>query len=179
MSDKKRYEVQIGNSSYIIRSARTKEETDSIVDYVNTEIEAAKKSIKYNNPSMVATLACLNIADNLFTIKEDFNKVTSQEDTDHELLENFQEKYQQTLYQLASMEEELQSLRNKQREEDEKYLALEEEKERYRLELNKRMRDFEKSGQELQDLRDKLIAQEAETLKVYKQLQEAIKNSGK
>ena len=51
------------------------------------------------------------------------------------------------------------------------------EKEKFILELNKRMRDFEKSNQEIESLRDKLLEQEKETLRAYRQLQEALRRS--
>ena len=55
--------------------------------------------------------------------------------------------------------------------------SMTEEKEKFRLELNKRMRDFDKSNQDIENLRNKLLEQEKETLKAYRQLQEAMRRS--
>ncbi|NLW52476.1 MAG: cell division protein ZapA [Tissierellia bacterium] len=177
MSDKNRYEVQIGESSYIIRSSRTKQETDEIVNYVNEEIEKAEKSIRYKNPAMSATLACLNIADSAFTSRENYLNLKRDCEIPMRDYEPLRVRYENIVEKHKDSDAVIESLNVKILDLKTQLESMTDEKEKFRLELNKRMRDFEKSNQEIESLRDKLLEQEKETLRAYRQLQEALRRS--
>lgn len=171
--DKNRYEVVIGDNTYTIKTNRTKEDTDKIVDYVNEEIEKADQSIRYKNPSFSATLACLNIADRLFSSNEDFDNLQKSQNIPKEENERLKQENESLRQDLDSSQDKFERLEQDLEAKKEELQALMSEKEKYRLELERRVREFEKSDSEIQKLRDQLLEQEKETLQVYKMLQEA------
>lgn len=177
MSDKNRYEVEIGESSYIIKSSRTKEETDEIVKYVNDELEKAENSIKYRNPAMSATLACLNIADSAYTARENYLNLKRDCELPMRDYEPLKVRYENIVNKHRDTDSFIESLNIKVLDLETQLESMTEEKEKFRLELNKRMRDFDKSNQDIENLRNKLLEQEKETLKAYRQLQEAMRRS--
>lgn len=171
--DKNRYEVVIGDNTYTIKTNRTKEETDKIVDYVNEEIEKADQSIRYKNPSFSATLACLNIADRLFSSNEEFINLQNSKVLPFEENERLKEENENLKKLIDENYIEIKSLKDMINSSKERFEDLHSEKERYRLELDRRVRDFEKSDSQIQKFRDQLLDQEKETLRLYKMLQEA------
>lgn len=177
MADKNRYDVEIGNNNYVLKTKRSKEETDAIVKYVDTELESAENQLKYRNPAMHATLACLNIADTLFSISreyDDLKKKSSEPMKDYEPLKN---KYQDLLTRANNSDQKISSLNARIEMLGKEKKGIEAERDKYKNQLEKQDDDSKKSIEEIRFLRESLIEQEKETLSVYKQLQEVLKRS--
>ncbi|MGF0040502.1 cell division protein ZapA [Peptoniphilaceae bacterium SGI.131] len=175
--EKNRYSVQIGNNSYILVTPLSKEETDQIVEYVNKMIDKASKSIHYRNPAMFATLACLNIADELYNQKKEFNNLKEAAEEPIREYSPLKEKYEAKLDEYKDFEDKLKGLDYKLKglEKDLNLTSL--DRDRYKLELDRQIKESEKSKLALEDLRNKLIEQEKQTLIARKQLQEALRRS--
>lgn len=85
--DKNRFEVEIDGNSYLLKTDKSKEDTDKIVELVEEKILDAKKTIKYRNPVMQSILACLNMADDLFETKTQLLRL---EKVSNEAIKNYE-----------------------------------------------------------------------------------------
>lgn len=178
MADKNRYDVKIGNNNYVLKTKRSKEETDAIVKYVDTELESAKEQLKYRNPAMHATLACLNIADTLYSISHEYDELRKNSYLPMKEYAPLKEKYDDMLtrehnsdQKISTLEQRISLLQNQVEE-------LLKERDGLKKELDKEHEDMTKYTDRIQFLKNKLIEQEKETLIAYKQLQEANRRSG-
>lgn len=178
MGDKNRYDVQIGTNNYVLKTTRSKEETDSIVKYVDAEIESASKQLRYKNPAMHATLACLNIADTLFDISREYDSLKKKAEEPLREYEPLMEKYMDIENNSKNSQQIIDSLNQQIRELEEKLNVVQLDRDNFKLELDRQINASQRSKEEIGDLRNKLLEQERQTLVANKQLQEAIKNSG-
>lgn len=170
--DKNSFEVQINGNTYVLKTERSREETDKIVNYVDREIEKAKKSVKYRNPSMYSTLACLNIADKLYDIEIRHKRLI---DETKEPLENYnplKEEYESYKQTHKNIDDNVKILESKVNDLEEKLDNMSKDRERYRNELDRQTKLSEKEKSDNEHLRNMLLEQEKETLQAYKQIQE-------
>lgn len=175
--DRNRYEININGNNYLLKTERSKEETDKIVNYVNKEIEKANKSLsnKYINPAMSATLACLNIADDLYRVGREFEQLRelSKEPLEKyeplkDEFENYKEKHKDTDLKISELEQKLQNLENSIK-------LLTTDRDKYKLELDRQNNMVKKAKDDNEILRNNLLEQEKMTLQAKKQLQELLK----
>lgn len=178
MADKNRYDVKIGNNNYVLKTKRSKEETDAIVKYVDAELDSAKKQLNYRNPAMHATLACLNIADTLYSISHEYDELKKNSYTPMKEYGPLKEKYEDILVKEHNSNQKLSTLQQRISLLENQVKDLQNEKDNLKNKLDKEHEDLTKYTDRIQFLKDKLIEQENETLIAYKQLQEAIKKSG-
>lgn len=175
--DRNRYEININGNNYLLKTERSKEETDKIVNYVNKEIEKANKSLsnKYINPTMSATLACLNIADDLYRVGREFEQLRelSKEPLEKyeplkDEFENYKEKHKDTDLKISELEQKLQNLENSIK-------LLTTDRDKYKLELDRQNNMVKKAKDDNEILKNNLLEQEKMTLQAKKQLQELLK----
>lgn len=62
--------VTIGSNEYVLKSARPNAEMQQIVEHVRKKVEEAGTHNSRMNPTMQATLAAINIADELFELRK-------------------------------------------------------------------------------------------------------------
>lgn len=178
MAGKNRYKVRIGNDNYVLRTERSEEETDQIVKYVDTEIESARNQLKYRNQTMHVTLACLNIADTLYSISHDYDDYKKEAEEPMREYWKLKEKHED-LKEKASYHFKMAEGLKKQLKSLERELEnIKEEREIYKLELEDLRKLINADKEEVSQLKDKLIEEEKKTLAVYKQLQEVMNRSG-
>lgn len=177
--EKNSYTVQIGANNFVLKTTRTKEETDKIVSYVDKMIELAKEAINYRNPTMHATFACINIADELYSMKKDFEELKKISDLPMKEYEPLKEK-------LEKYKEDSQDVENAKKELNYKISQLQNElkiktldRDRFKLELDRQVKSVEQYKLEIEDLRNKLMEQEKQTLIAKKQLQEKVRIESK
>ncbi|MDO5026993.1 MAG: cell division protein ZapA [Tissierellia bacterium] len=178
MVDRNSYEVQIGNDNYLLRTKRSKEETDKIVKYVDTELKAAKKQLKYRNPAMHATLACLNIADTLYSISHDYDQLKKDSDLPMKEYGPLKLKYEDLLIRENNGHQKIAALEKRVAQMQEQIEELDEKNKQLEQARDKNQDEVSKYKERIEFLTDKLVDQEKETLSAYKQLQEAINRSG-
>lgn len=174
--DKNRYEFEINGNSYVLKTERSKEETDSIVKYVDNEIKKSKSNLKYRNPSMYATLACLNIADDLYDLElkhKNLLKISKIPLENYEPLKNEFDNYRETH---KNIDENVKNLENKVKELESILTNITNERDKFKLELDRQISLAEKGKVDNDNLRNRLLEQEKETLKAQKQIQELIKD---
>ena len=174
MEKMNRYTVELGNNSYVLKSNRSREETDHIVRYVDKEIKKAEINISKRNPTMVATLAALNIADEYYNVLKDHEHLKEVASVPIEEYEPLKENYEKTLRFNKLLKEE-----NDQLKKEIKDLKLQVEltsldRDNFKLELDRKITSSDKMKFHLEDLMEKLKQQEKETLLAKKQLQENI-----
>lgn len=174
---KNSYEININGNNYLLKTERSKEETDKIVNYVDREIEKANNSLlnKYINPTMSATLACLNIADDLYRVGKEFEnlKEISKEPLEkyeplRDEFEEYKEKHKDADQKIADLLEKLDKL-----ETSIELLTIDRDK--YKLELDRQNNIVKKAKEDNEILRSNLLEQEKLTLQTKKQLQELLK----
>lgn len=177
MEGKNRYDVRIGTNNYVLKTTRSKEETDSIVKYVDAEIESASEQLKYKNPAMHATLACLNIADTLFDISNEYDKLKKLAEEPMREYIPLKQKYDNISTISQSHDNKINELNEKIEFLEEKLKVVELDRDNYKLELDRQINSSQKDKETVDNLRNKLMQQEKQTLAAYKQLQEATRNS--
>jgi cell division protein ZapA len=64
--------VEIDSETYTIKSDIPPNEVQRLADYVNLKIQEIKSKAKEMPSIRIAVLACLNIAEELFTVKRQF-----------------------------------------------------------------------------------------------------------
>lgn len=176
MADRNRYEVKIGDDFYTLKTLHTKEETDVIVNYVNQEMSQARSQLNYRNPVMHATLACLNIADDLFNTKDELNKLTEEAKIPMAQFEPLSRRFEHAEYELKRANQEINDLKESLASQKQALEKAEHDKRQAQESLDNYLKTQKDSKSEIAYLRQKLIEQEKETLQAYKQLQEAQKH---
>lgn len=174
--DRNSFEYQIDGNTFLLRSDRSRDETDIIVAYVAGQIAEAKDSIKYQNKAMYSTLAALNIANQLYDLEKDHRNL---QEMSKEPLENYEplkneyasykEQHKESDQLISQLKDKISSL-----EKDLQHSNVEREK--YKLELDRQQNLAQKSEKEVDDLRYKLLEQEKLTLQANKQVQEILRN---
>lgn len=177
MVDKNRYDVKIGNNNYVLKTKRSKEETDAIVKYVDTELESAKVQLKYRNPAMHATLACLNIADTLYSISKEYDDLKIRAEGPLKDFEPLKLRCEELESRVNNDQQRLSSYQEKINLLEQRNLEVEKERDAYKAELDKNHAELDKYKEQIEFLRNRLIDQENESLQAYKQLQEVLKTS--
>lgn len=170
--ERNKYEFQIDGNSFILKTFRSKEETDRIVNYVNNHIERAKKSIKYNNKAMYATLACLNIADDLYDTKIEFNKLKKEA---KEPMENYgpvKEKFED----MKENSTNIKDLKERVAKLEKDLSRATNQRDSYKSELESKEKQEQKYKSQVEDLRSKLYKQEQINLQANKKLQQLLKD---
>lgn len=178
MADKNSYEVQIGNNNYVLRTKRSKEETDKIVKYVDTELKGAKKQLKYRNPAMHATLACLNIADTLYSISHEYEELKKSSDLPMREYGPLRQKYEDMLIREHNANQKIGALEERVNQIQAQLEEVEIERAKLKEIIDNNQDQVSEYEKRIQFLTDKLVDQEKETLSAYKQLQEAVRRSG-
>ncbi|MFM1514213.1 cell division protein ZapA [Helcococcus ovis] len=177
--EKNRYEFQINGNNYVLKTQRSKDETDKIVYYVDSEIKKAKTALNYRNPTMHATLACLNIADDLYSLElkhKELLKISKEPMEKYEPLKNefdeFKELNKDSFEKIQKLEAKVKELEN--------YLNyLTSDRDKFKLELDRQITLSEKDRKDNEYLREKLLEQEKETLHAKKQVQELLNENRK
>lgn len=131
---KYKYDFVIDYNNYVLHTDKSKEESAEIVANVNERIKEARGLIRYNNKVMFATLAAINIADELFTVRNEFNDVKEKAS---EALENYKPLKEQYAH-LYSVYNTTVSTISDIKENNEKY--------------KKRIEELEQSNKNLSDL---------------------------
>lgn len=174
--EKNRYNVQIGINNYLLKTSKSKEETEKIVKYVDEMINQAKETLHYRNPTMHATLACINIADELNTKANELEKLKEISAVPIREYEPLKAEFKRYKEDNAEAEQKMKALIEKvEKLENELRLTIL-DRDRFKLELDRQVKDSERNKIEINDLRNKLLEQEKQTLIAKRQLQEAIKN---
>jgi cell division protein ZapA len=86
------YEISLAGLSLKLKSSHDQETVTQLVDYVNNELAEAMPRTKSGSLQTAALLACLNIADELMTLKLRANKE----------LDRFEKSVHRTLTRLES-----------------------------------------------------------------------------
>ncbi|MEA4849230.1 MAG: cell division protein ZapA [Clostridiaceae bacterium] len=170
MADKKKTAVSIFGTEYVMVAEKSEEYINDLagkVDAIMTEI--AKSNSRYN-PTMVAVLTALNLADELQKSREEYAETA-------EKLENIQGEMQRPFEELNELRQELEAIK-------EQYTKMQGEYTRSQIELGKISREWAKAQEELKDLRceldvsketinevqNKLFENQIELLKAKKEL---------
>lgn len=169
---KYKYDFVIDFNNYVLHTDKSKEESEKIVENVNERIKEARGLIKYNNRVMYATLAAINIADELFSIRNEYNNI---KENASKALENYEPLKEQYSH-LYSVYNTTVSTINDIKESNEKYkkrieeLSLENKKLSSLIEEDKsKVTRLEKENK---DLFDSLFSQEKEIKELKKQITE-------
>lgn len=179
MAGKNRYNVKIGNDKYVLKTDRSEEETDQIVKYVDTEIESAKKQIKYRNQTMHVTLACLNIADTLYSISHDYDAYKREAEEPMREYWGLKAKHEDLKSKASEYFKLADSLRGELKLLKKEIADLKDERDLLKLEVDELTANIDSDKEKVSLLKEKLIEEERKTLSVYKQLQEVMNRSGK
>lgn len=175
MGEKNRYNIKLGKETYNITTFRSKEETDEIVKYVDEEIIKAQNHIRYRNPSMHATLACLNIADKLYEIKSSYNELKKQALIPIREYEPLKRSYENKMHEFNNIEEKTKQLQDQIENLKKELEIITLDRDNYKLELDRKIKASEQMKESVDDLREKLLAQEKITLQANRQIQELIR----
>ena len=172
MAEKNKIGVNIFDSEYVMVTEEPEEYVLKLADQVDKIMrEIAKSNFRYN-PTMVAVLAALNLADTLHKTQEDYAETA-------EKLQAIQGEMQRPFEELNELRQELEAIK-------EQYTKMQSEYTRSQIELGKISREWAKAQEELRDLRceldvsrqtiddvqNKLFENQIELLKTKKELDE-------
>ena len=76
--NKKTVQVQIFGTDYALKSDKDTEHVQSIAKYVDDKLEALAKNTNVKSQTKIAVLVALNIADELFRLRESHEAVQQQ-----------------------------------------------------------------------------------------------------
>jgi cell division protein ZapA len=170
MTEKKKIEVSIFGTEYVMVAEKSEEYVHELADRVDTIMkEIAKSNFRYNS-TMVAVLTALNLADALYKSQEEYRDAS-------EKLMNIQGEMQRPFEELNELRQELEAIK-------EQYTKMQGEYTKSQIELGKISREWAKAQEELKDLRceldvsketindvqNKLFESQIELLKTKKEL---------
>lgn len=175
MSENKKVEVLIDGRNFTIVGSEPREYIRNIASYVDEKItELTDKNNKLSG-TMSATLAAINITDELFKIKLELEKL-EQEAKDP------MEKYDELVAELESSKKLIENLKSEDKEKDIKIKELENEKENILLKVSDNEKVLELKEEELKNnedtiknLQDKVFNSQVELIEIKKELDESLK----
>lgn len=134
-----RIQVTINGDRYVLKSTQTKEEMEKVADHVNQKIREISRSDLRFNKTMQATLAMMNITDDLFAVQEEKEDLAKEKaDLEEEVTalqaENRELKDRIRRQEAASKdrEEDLKALRQNLAQSEDKILLLSKQFQEYR-----------------------------------------------
>ncbi|EHR34644.1 hypothetical protein HMPREF9709_00614 [Helcococcus kunzii ATCC 51366] len=172
--NRNRYEFQINGNNYVLKTERSKEETDKIVRYVDSEIKKAKDIINYRNPAMHATLACLNIADDLYDLEIKHKSLLEESKIPLQNYQPLKDEFDQYKDKHKNVDQDMERLESKVKTLESQLSNITNERDKFKLELDRQISLYEKDKVDKKNLRDKLLEQEKQCLRYQKQIQELI-----
>nr|WP_072514425.1 cell division protein ZapA [Ndongobacter massiliensis] len=115
--------VTIGSNEYVLKSARPNAEMQQIVEHVRNKVEEARTHSPRMNPTMQATLAAINIADELFElrasldakVKEEVDKLRLSSAVRPADLQALQKNLQEAEKKITEIQRQFQSFQNAHR----------------------------------------------------------------
>ena len=173
MTTKKKVEVSIFGTEYVMVAEKSEEYIYTLADKVDTIMTEIAKSNSRYNATMVAVLTALNLADALYKSQEEHAEAS-------EKLENIQGEMQRPFEELNELRQELEAIK-------EQYTKMQSEYTKSQIELGKISREWAKTQEEMRDLRceldvsrdtmndvqNKLFESQIELLKTKKERDEA------
>lgn len=172
MADKRKVSVRIFGTEYIMLTDDTDEYITELAAKVDNIMREISKSNSRYNPTMVAVLSALNLADELCKSREELHNT-------NERLEALQGEMQRPFEELNDLSQELEAIK-------EQYTRMQAEYTKTQIELGKISREWAKAQEELRnvtceldvsketisDLQNKLFEHQIELLKAKKELDE-------
>lgn len=172
MADKRKISVRIFGTEYIMLTDDTDEYITELAAKVDNIMREIAKSNSRYNPTMVAVLTALNLADELCKSGEELHNT-------NERLEALQGEMQRPFEELNDLSQELEAIK-------EQYTRMQAEYTKTQIELGKISREWAKAQEELRnitceldvsketisDLQNKLFEHQIELLKAKKELDE-------
>lgn len=141
MAEANRLNVRIFGNDVVLKSTRPDQEMERIVNYVQKQIEDARSPKTRYNKTMQVTLACINLADQLFETRGALDAVESDVASREEKIQSLEaalheevERSKTATAALSEREKEMQTLRR----------ALE-ESENKRLEMAKQFQEYQRT----------------------------------
>lgn len=172
MTEINKITVSIGSHEYVLKSVRPEKEMKEIADYVEQQVEGARNRNRHLNDTMQATLAAINICDELFTARKQLFEL---QETSSEPMQ----RYEPLKQRAAALESERSVLDANIKEEKSAHLqtkaALDEvtqQKRQLEERLEAQRRSSQEKEQDLQALQKNVEAAEQKLLQMTKQFQE-------
>ncbi len=172
MSIRKRVSVNIFGNEYTIVGESTEEYIKYLAQKIDeTMREISKKNRRYN-PTMIAVLTALNIADALYKTEEELKNFTKE-------YERIKAEYEMPLEQLKNINDELEALKEHYKVTQEEYTniqiemgKLNRENKTYKEEVKDLKCELDVSRNTIKELQNKLFENQIELLKTKKGLDE-------
>ncbi len=183
MTNKNKVIVKILGQEYTIVSDEPREYMQKVSNYVDDKmIEIAERNKKFST-AMIAVLTALNLGDEYYKLREEYEKV-------HEKFGNPIKELDETKQQLAITKIESEKVDAKYNELSKEYERLKDinsrlkseyedtkdEASRLSYELKLKESKLEKSDKIIDDLKNKLLESEVKLVQTKKELQEFIEN---
>mgnify|MGYP001660939960 CR=1 FL=1 len=131
MAEVNKLKVNIGGNDYVLVSERPAEEMKQVADYVEQRVKESGSKNRRFNRTMQATLACVNMADELFTSKAERRSMSEalEEGRDRisrleEELDTLKEEARRSRQSNADLHEDLKVLHENLSQSEEKLLDL-------------------------------------------------------
>lgn len=176
MEQKNKVSVKINGQEYSIIGAETKEYLLKVSSFVDDKMETIAKANKKLSTSMIAVLTSINIADQYLKMKSHFEE-----------LEKEAKKPQQ---KISELERHIETLHNELNEKDEAYSDLEKKIEEIKVdkqedgqinllkkELLEKEDDLEKAQTLINDLQNKLFANQIKLVETTNELDECMRKN--
>lgn len=164
--------VTIAKEEYLLLSQRPDEEMQAIADFVAKKVEEVEtKDLRFNR-TMQATLACINIADHLFTLEEKYKKLEEESKEPMKAYLPLQEEAKRLRREKEEDASTMEKLSNELREEREKTLALEENLKENQKKLLALIEEASHHDEDMIFLQKNLSEVEDKLLSLAKQYQE-------
>lgn len=172
MTEINRITVTIGHNEYVLKGSRSDQEMKEIADYVEQQVESASKRNRRLNDTMQATLAAINICDELFTAR---SQLFDLQESSREPLQQYEplKKRNEALESERSVLD--QRMKEEKTQHDETKSALAEAKAQIKnLEgrLEQQRRSSQEKDQDLKALHKNVEDAEQKLLQMTKQFQE-------
>jgi len=172
---KKKINVTIDGRNFIVVGDSSEEYVKALADYVDKKIkEMTSKNDKLSS-SMAATLACLNIADELHRIYTELESLKSKAKAPMENYDNLINQLDRERTRNQELVEKLNSYKDEILDAKRQNEYLFKEVESYKKAIEMKEKELEESQKLIRKLQDKVFQYQMELLEVKKELEEVIK----
>lgn len=179
MTNKKKINVTIDGRNFTVVGDSSEDYVKTLAEYVDKKIKEMTQKNDRLSSSMAATLACLNISDELYRLHEELEALKEKAEAP---LKN----YDSLVEQVNKEKEKNEKLSNKLNSYRDEILDMKRQNDKllneidtYKKALDMKERELNESQKLIKKLQDKLFENQMELLETKKELEEVIKTYDK
>lgn len=175
MTEKNKVDVLIDGRNFTVVGDGTKEYIRNLASYVDEKIQEMSSKNDKLSASMAATLAALNMADELYKTKRELNDLKSEAKAPMEQYDTLVKQLEKAKIQIDELEESCNAYKDELLETKRAYDDLRKSVEEQNQALLLKEKELEESQKMIKKLQEKVFDNQLELIETKKELEEALK----